>query len=334
MTVVRFLFDRVLLAVVASAVLALPTSAQTTYSWDSSVSGNFTTASNWTPSGVPGSGDDALINSQNTSASGAFTVTVSSAVQLGSGSLSLYTDRGTFSPTLNVESGGSLGTVQLSSQSEIGAGSTAITIAAGGALTATNIDLANTTLTVNGQTSRLVNGPIDHIITGDGAVIQGTGVIAGNVIALAGTNLRAGTGTTTGTTLTAETLRFDNLDSSLSVGIGGTSSSSNLHLTGSSPLGVHLGGSGQLILNLTNDGISNTLGTYSVITTDSAISGVTADNFVINLLGFTSSTTPFVTVNSNSVTVTLTPVPEPTTTVLVGTAGLGLFGWLRRRRTV
>jgi len=187
----------------------------------------------------------------------------------------LYTDRSTFSPTLSVASGGSLATIQLSSQSEIGAGSTAITIAAGGAVTATNIDLQNSTMTLNGQTSRLVNGPTDHIITGDGAVIQGTGVIVGSIVALAGTNLRAGTGTTIGTRLTAQTLRFDNLDSSLSVVIGGTNSSSNLHLTGSSPLGVHLGGSGQLVLNLTNDGLSNTLGTYTVITTDSAISGVT-----------------------------------------------------------
>jgi autotransporter-associated beta strand protein len=206
----------------------------------------------------------------------------------------------------------------------------------------------------NGSGTLTMNGTNTYTGTTTVAAgsLNGTGSITGSTTVQAGATIRGGTGGATGfLTLGSMTV---NSGGSIAASIAAPNTSSQLAVTGSNTLNLSLGSTlkltavpgfqntaraiytiatwtngGNLIVNgvSVSDGdrigyYENGLGASGPVVID--VSGLNFslsqnDSFSLNRIG-------------NNLVLTFSPVPEPATVLAVGAAGLGLAGFIRRRR--
>ncbi|MGA3179438.1 MAG: YDG domain-containing protein [Verrucomicrobiota bacterium] len=87
------------LLVAASLLVSTPAARATAFTWTNTSGGNWSSAANWSPNGLPGGGDSAAITT-----TGNYTVAVNSAQSIGTLTLGASTGDGTVQ-TLNIQSG-------------------------------------------------------------------------------------------------------------------------------------------------------------------------------------------------------------------------------------
>lgn len=222
------------------------------------------------------------------------------------------------------------------------------TLALSGANTYTGVtNVTAGSLLVNGNSS----GATGAVTVQTGGTLGGTGTVGGATTVQSGGAIRGGTAATTGTLTTGNVTV--NTDATLAANLAAPGTSSTLAVGGNT---LNLLNGSKLSLTAIT-GFSGAAGSYTLATLTNGDNlqlggtGNRADGFsfgtyvegtgasgavVIDVsnLSFTLNAGDTFALNrvGNNLVLSFSPVPEPATVLAVGAAGLGLFGWARRRR--
>jgi hypothetical protein len=149
----------------------------TTYTWSTGTTGIWSASTNWTPTGVPGMGDDAVID-----AAGTYVVTVTTGTPAAANSITLDAASATLTDASLLTLAGSLavntGTLVLAAGGTIAGG----TIVAGGTVAFNGGELDG--VTYAGLLDLLPDGSLLDVA--GGLAIEGAGGVGAGTIALTG----------------------------------------------------------------------------------------------------------------------------------------------------
>jgi autotransporter-associated beta strand protein len=227
----------------------------------------------------------------------------------------------------------SAGTLQLTGSGSINSSPT-ISIGSAGTFDVSGVtggytlgSAAVQTLQGTGTVSGAVTVANNAVIRGDSATGTGALKTAGVTVQTGGKLLvQLGAGTTASSLDASASGGILNLNTNAIIDLDGTLAG------GSRTIATVAGTAGRLVVGGTTYDTDATIATHT--SAGGAGSVVTFGNIQLDLTGYTLANGDVFTLSrsGNNLVLAFAPVPEPATVLAVGAAGLGLAGWVRRKR--